>query len=158
MFSRSGCRGLDLAHVVGACTVDRDASQLHGLGDFALKVDDEEAVLEARSLDLNVIGERELALEGAGRDAVMEEGLFFLIALPASEFWSRLTLVPVLIGWKLACPCLSELSRAGRRTAPPLISGFSLRQQVRARRLFSILPAGQRLIAAASLKLPGTPC
>ena len=49
------------------------------------QVDDEQAVLEAGALDLDVVGERELALEIAGRDAAMQEALLFLLALAAFE-------------------------------------------------------------------------
>ena len=45
---------------------------------------DEQAVLEARTLDLDVV-ERELALEIARRDAAMQEGLLFLFALSDLE-------------------------------------------------------------------------
>jgi len=44
---------------------DRDPARLHRLGDFPLKVDDQQAVLELRALDLDVVGQRELALEVA---------------------------------------------------------------------------------------------
>ena len=54
-------------------------------GISALQIDDEQAVLEACALDLDVIGERELPLEVAGRDAAMEEVLAFLLAFAAFE-------------------------------------------------------------------------
>jgi len=83
--SGSGGFGFDLCDVVRDGAVDRDATRLLRLGDFALQVDDEQAVLEAGALDLDVVGKGELALEVAGRDAVMQEGPPFLVALPAFE-------------------------------------------------------------------------
>src|ERR1700751_1408479 len=80
---RSGGFGFNLGDVTRRGTADRDATRLHRLGDFALQVDDEQAVLEAGALDLDMVGERELALEVARRDAPMQEGLGFLFALAA---------------------------------------------------------------------------
>ena len=80
-WSGSGGLGLDLGDVAGRGAVDCDAARLHGLGDLALQLDEEQPVLEARALDLDVVGKRELALEVAGRDAAMQEGLFFLLGL-----------------------------------------------------------------------------
>src|ERR1700730_7168251 len=81
----SGRPGLDLSHVVRGRAVDRDAARLHRLGDFPLQVDDQQAILEPGSPDLDMVGEGELALEVARRDAAMQEGLAFLVALPALE-------------------------------------------------------------------------
>ena len=82
---RSGGSGFDLSDVVRGGAVDRDAARLHRFRDFPLQVDDEQAVLEAGALDLDVVGQRELALEVARRDAAMQEGFPFLVALPTLE-------------------------------------------------------------------------
>ena len=63
--SGSGGFGFDLGDVVRGGAVDLDEARLHRLGDFPLKVDDQQAVLELRALDLDVVGQRELALEVA---------------------------------------------------------------------------------------------
>src|ERR1700751_5743636 len=81
----SGRLGFDLRDVAGRGAADRDATRLHRLGDLPLEVDDQQAVLEAGALDLDVVGERELALEIARRDAAMQEALLFLLALAALE-------------------------------------------------------------------------
>jgi hypothetical protein len=77
--------GFNLGDVAQDGAVDLDPARLHGLGDLPLQVDDEQAVLEAGALDLDVVGERELALEIARRDAAMQEGLLFPLAPAALE-------------------------------------------------------------------------
>src|SRR3989441_11927670 len=48
---------LDLQKLTGAC--DRDRPRLHRLRNLAHEVDVEEPVLQARALDLNIVGELE---------------------------------------------------------------------------------------------------
>jgi len=76
---------LDLLDLPAACARDGDAPRLHGLGNLALKLDDQQTILEASALDLDVVGQGELALEVAGRDAAMQESPLFLVALAALE-------------------------------------------------------------------------
>jgi len=68
---RLGGLALDLGDLDGRGTVDRDAARLHGLGNFALQLDEEESVLEASTLDLDMVRKGELALEVSGRDTAM---------------------------------------------------------------------------------------
>jgi len=82
---RSGGSGFDLSDVVRAGAVDRDAVRLHRFGDFPLQVDNEQAVLETGTLDLDMVGERKLALEVTRRDAAVQEGPLFLVALAALQ-------------------------------------------------------------------------
>ena len=51
---------------------DRDRARLHRLGNLADEIDVEEAVLKARALHLDMVGELEAALEGARGDAAIE--------------------------------------------------------------------------------------
>src|SRR6478672_1444414 len=81
-WDRSGRPGFDLGDVARSGAADRDAARLHRLGNFPLQVDDEQPVLEPGALDLDMVGDRELAFEVARRDAAMQEGPLFLIALP----------------------------------------------------------------------------
>src|SRR5262249_54014335 len=60
---------------------DRDLARLFRLGDFAHEVDVQQSVLEARGLDLDVVGELEHALEGARRDALVEHLAGFAFVL-----------------------------------------------------------------------------
>src|SRR6185312_15586031 len=83
--SGSGGLGFDLGHVARGGAADRNAARLHRFGDFPLQLDDEQAVLEAGALDLDVVGQRELTLEVARRDATMQEGPLLLLALAAFE-------------------------------------------------------------------------
>src|SRR5688500_12705676 len=66
----------DLLDVVvlrqSAGRADRDLLRLHRLGHLAYQVDGQEAVLESRAGDLDVIGELEAALEGAAGYAAVE--------------------------------------------------------------------------------------
>ena len=82
---RSGGLGLDLGDVARGRAADRDAARLHRLGDLPPQVYDEQAVLEAGALDLDVIGKGELALEVARRDAAMQERALLLVALAALQ-------------------------------------------------------------------------
>ena len=52
---------------------DLDLAGLGGLGDLADEVDMEEAVLQARALHLDMVGELEAALEGARGDAAIKD-------------------------------------------------------------------------------------
>jgi len=51
---------------------DLDASRLHCLGDFALELNAQQAILEARAFDDHEVRELELTLERTRRDAPME--------------------------------------------------------------------------------------
>ena len=75
----SGGLGLDLAHLACASAGNSNAAWLHGLGDLALKLDDQKAVLEAGTLNLDVVGQGELALERTARDAAMQVGLLVFL-------------------------------------------------------------------------------
>ena len=57
---------------LGLAVADGDLARLLRLGDLAHEVDVQEAVLEVRAGHLDVVGELEAALEGAGRDALIE--------------------------------------------------------------------------------------
>ena len=83
--SGQAARDFDLGDVARVGAVDRDPARFHRLGDFPLQVNDQQAVLEAGAPDLDMVGERELALEVARRDAAMQESLAFLVVLPALE-------------------------------------------------------------------------
>ena len=89
--AQAGSRGGYAATLASICfdlrlaAADGDRAGLHRLGNLADEIDVEEAVLEARALHLDVVGELEAALEGAGGDAAIEDlaclrprfGLFF---------------------------------------------------------------------------------
>src|SRR3546814_4493385 len=72
-------RGLFAARLVARS--DGDAPRLHGLGDLAHQCDGEQAVLELRAGHLDVVGEVEAALEGAGGDAAVEEARLVVFRL-----------------------------------------------------------------------------
>ena len=59
---------------------DLDAAGLQRLGHHALQRDVQQAVLEVRALDDDVVGEDEAALEGAAGDAAIEQLGFRLLA------------------------------------------------------------------------------
>ena len=81
-----GDLGLDLLGLaVGGAVRDLDLAGLRGLGDLADEVDMEEAVLEARALHLDMVGELEAALEGARGDAAIEDLAAFLGGLLSSR-------------------------------------------------------------------------
>ena len=66
-------RGFGVDHLrLGVAVADRDLARLLGLGDFAHEIDVQQSVLEARALDLDMVGELEDALERARRDALVE--------------------------------------------------------------------------------------
>ena len=68
--TRSPRSGGDLVSICLALRVavaDRDRARLHRLGDLAHEIDVQEAVLEARALHLDMVGELEAALESARR-------------------------------------------------------------------------------------------
>ena len=68
-------------HDLRLAVADRDLARLLGLGDFAYEVDVQEAVLERGALHFDMLGELERALEGAGRDALIEHVTFVLFGL-----------------------------------------------------------------------------
>src|SRR5688500_2185968 len=79
--------GLRLEHLRARLAVaDRDLARLLRLGDLAHEVDVQEPVRELGARDLDIVGKLEAALEGAGRDALIEHlagllaGLFLLLA------------------------------------------------------------------------------
>ena len=65
--------------------VDGDPPRLHGLGNFPDQFDLEQAVVEGRALDLDVVRQVELALEVPGRDAPVEELALGLLGLAAFD-------------------------------------------------------------------------
>src|SRR5690606_36083307 len=84
--SRSG-RGLGLDLPGLAAIRDLDLSRLQFLGNRALQIDVEQAVLQRRAQHLDVVGKLEAALEGTGGDAAVEHlgaaavGLVLALAL-----------------------------------------------------------------------------
>ena len=78
---RSGHLGFELMQVVRRCAVDGDLPRLHGLGDLPDQFDLEQAIVERRALDLDVVGQVELPLERPGRDAAIEVVAFGLVGL-----------------------------------------------------------------------------
>src|SRR5271166_4652440 len=70
--------GLDHPRLVIA---DRDLTRLFGLGNLAHQIDVQKPVLERRTLDLDVVGKLEEALEGARRDALVEHLAALLLVL-----------------------------------------------------------------------------
>jgi PRC-barrel domain len=64
---------------------DRDASRLHGFSALAHQVDDQKAILKAGALDLDVVGERELAPKRPCGDPAMQEELFSFSVLRPSH-------------------------------------------------------------------------
>jgi hypothetical protein len=52
---------------------DGNPPRLHGLRDFADQFDLQQAVVEGRALDLDVVRQAELALEGPRRNALVQE-------------------------------------------------------------------------------------
>ena len=52
---------------------DLDPARLQRLGNLALQLDGQQPVLEVGAHDLHVIGEIEALLEGAGRDAPVQD-------------------------------------------------------------------------------------
>ena len=84
-----GRLGLDLMDVVGArCTVDSNPPRLHGFWDLPDEFDLEQAVVEARALDLDIVGQVELPLEVPGRDSPVQAlalGFFGLAAFDGDD-------------------------------------------------------------------------
>src|SRR5262249_47439150 len=72
---------------LGRLGADRDLARLHRLGDLADEIDVKQAVLQAGTLDLDVIGELEPALERARGNALVEHlaGLLGLDLLFAAD-------------------------------------------------------------------------
>jgi hypothetical protein len=64
---------------------DRDASRLHGFSALAHQVDDQKAILKAGAVDLDVVGERELAPKRPCGDPAMQEELFSFSVLRPSH-------------------------------------------------------------------------
>jgi hypothetical protein len=71
--SRSGRLAVDLPDVRRGRTVDRNPARLHGLGDLARQFDLQQAVVERGSLDLDIVRQIELALEGPRRNSLVQE-------------------------------------------------------------------------------------
>src|SRR5256885_12709422 len=71
---RSGNRlGVDLPDVRSGRTLDRNPTRFHGFRELAHKFDLQQAVVEGGTLDLDVVREIELPLEGPRRNAVVEQ-------------------------------------------------------------------------------------
>ncbi len=69
---RSGRVGLDRLRV-GVGVRDLDAARLHRLGHHPRRFDVQEAVLQAGTLYLDMLGQLEAALEGAAGNAAIQE-------------------------------------------------------------------------------------
>src|SRR6185312_14464211 len=81
-------RGLLIDHLGGAAARgDLDLARLFRLRDLEHEIDMEQAVVEACTGDLDVIGELEAALEGAACDAAMEisRGVLVLLGLAVNQ-------------------------------------------------------------------------
>ena len=72
-------------HVGRRRAIDGDPPRLHGLGDFPDQFDLEQAVVEGCILDLDVVGQVELPLEVAGRDAAIQELALGFLGLAAFD-------------------------------------------------------------------------
>src|SRR5262245_8326261 len=72
---------------LGLAIADRDLARLFRRRDFAHEIDVQQSVLEARALDLHMVGKLEDALEGASGNALIEHFavLFFLSLLGALD-------------------------------------------------------------------------
>src|SRR5580704_9816101 len=79
--SGSNLGRLDLQELAGTC--DGDRPSLHRLRNLAHEVDVEEPVLQARAVDLDIVGELEATLEGSRGNALVEHlaGLFLGVGL-----------------------------------------------------------------------------
>src|SRR5580704_14330961 len=79
--SGSNLGRLDLQELSGTC--DGDRPSLHRLWNLAHEVDVEEPVLQARAVDLDIIGELEATLEGSRGNALVEHlpGLILVVGL-----------------------------------------------------------------------------
>src|SRR5262249_51369382 len=73
-------RGFGLDHL-RLTVADRDLARLLRLGNLAHELDVQEPVLEGRTLDLDVVGKLEDALERARRDAPIEDVAAVLLVL-----------------------------------------------------------------------------
>ena len=72
-------------HVGRRRAVDGDPPRLHGFGDFPDQFDLQQAVVEGRVLDLDVVGQVELPLEVPGRDAAIKELALGFLGLAAFD-------------------------------------------------------------------------
>src|ERR1051326_5438591 len=72
---------------LGRAVADRNLARLQRLGDLADEIDVKQAILEARALDLDVVGELEAALERPRGNALVEHfaGLLGLRLLLAAD-------------------------------------------------------------------------
>src|SRR5713101_6138955 len=75
-----GLRSLGFDHL-GLAVADRDLARLLRLGDLAHEIDVQKSVLEGRTLDLDVIGKLEDALECTRSDALIEHLTVVLLVL-----------------------------------------------------------------------------
>jgi hypothetical protein len=67
----------------GRRTRDGNPTRLHGLRQLADQFDPEQAVVERRSLDLNVVRQIELPLERPRRNPLIQEFALLFLGLPA---------------------------------------------------------------------------
>src|SRR5438270_6359614 len=81
----SGGVGLDLADRFRRGGTDLDLARLHGFGNLAHQFDHQQAVLETRALDLDMVGECELPFERSCRDTAIQEVPPFPFSLAALE-------------------------------------------------------------------------
>jgi len=70
---RSGRRGLELVHVGLRRPVDGDSPWLHGFGNLPDQFDLQKTIVEGRVLDLDVVGQVELAFEVPRRDTPVKK-------------------------------------------------------------------------------------
>src|SRR5258705_11733817 len=78
---RLGRLRFDLVRSGRARSVDRVSSRLHGFRDLAHQVDDQKTVLETGALDLDMVADRDLALERPSVNPAMQDGLLFPLGL-----------------------------------------------------------------------------
>jgi hypothetical protein len=82
---RSGRLGLELVHVSLRRAVNGDPPRLHGFGNLPDQFDLQQAVVEGRVLDLDVVGQVELAFEVPGRDTPVKELALGFLGLAAFD-------------------------------------------------------------------------
>ena len=72
-------------HVGLRRAVNGDPPRLHGFGDFPYQFDLQQTVVEGRVLDLDVVGQVELAFEVPGRDTPVKEFALGFLGLAAFD-------------------------------------------------------------------------
>src|SRR3546814_1483949 len=84
-------RGFE-AIIDGLTAADRDLARLHRLGDDALQIDTQQAILEVGGRDFDIVGKLEAPFEGAGRNTAVQilPLVLVLAALRSEEHTSEL--------------------------------------------------------------------